>query len=248
MQKPWELKTETVRDADKFPTFIIFCEDAICEPEYFKFFETDLIKINPIGNQKNGFKNIKNTINYCCDKGIKKYNGDTLMSLDSDIFVWCVYDRDQSGQSDQAMNDIEFNESIKSAQSNGINVAWSNDAFELWILLHFEDVDVSEDTKHREYYYTRLTDIFKNLPSNNKDLQDALKHPSFNYKRDLKSKNNFRNIVRKEIENKIENAISRAKTLEDIHNVNNTPYHEQCPCTKAHHLALELLKHGKKSI
>lgn len=33
----------------------------------------------------------------------------------------------------------EFDEAIRTAERKGIKIAWSNDAFELWILLHFEN-------------------------------------------------------------------------------------------------------------
>ena len=36
---------------------------------------------------------------------------------------------------------IEFDESINLAENKGIKVAWSNDAFELWVLLHFEKAE-----------------------------------------------------------------------------------------------------------
>ena len=57
--------------------------------------------------------------------------------------IWCVYDRDkEETPAKLSKGNISFDESIKTANSNGIKVAWSNDAFELWILLHFEEIDV----------------------------------------------------------------------------------------------------------
>lgn len=44
--------------------------------------------------------------------------------------VWVVFDKD---------NFEDFDEAIKLANSEDINVAWSNTCFELWILLHFQD-------------------------------------------------------------------------------------------------------------
>jgi len=44
--------------------------------------------------------------------------------------VWCVFDRDSFP--------IEhYNRAFQIAPQNGIKVAWSNEAFELWYLLHF---------------------------------------------------------------------------------------------------------------
>ncbi len=44
--------------------------------------------------------------------------------------IWCVFDRD-----DQSVGD--FNGAIQRAESQGLRVAYSNQAFELWYLLHF---------------------------------------------------------------------------------------------------------------
>lgn len=46
---------------------------------------------------------------------------------------WLVFDKDDYSK-------VEINGTISSAQANRINVAFSNESYELWILLHFEDV------------------------------------------------------------------------------------------------------------
>ena len=45
--------------------------------------------------------------------------------------VWCVFDRNDFPKED-------FNNAIKNAREKGIQIAYSNEAFELWYLLHFE--------------------------------------------------------------------------------------------------------------
>jgi hypothetical protein len=95
-------------------------------------------------------------------------------------------------------------------------VAWSNDAFELWVLLHFEDIDTTDiNCEKRTFYYDKLTNIFLQMPKPNADLtkvQEYLK--SRGYKEMLKSKNNFLNIVRPSITPHTYTAINRAKDLE----------------------------------
>ena len=46
--------------------------------------------------------------------------------------VWCVFDKDDS-PADQ------FNAAVSRARSQKLRVAYSNQAFEFWLLLHFED-------------------------------------------------------------------------------------------------------------
>jgi len=250
MIKPWEIKSSDIRVADNLPTFIIFCEDEVSEPTYFKFFETTKIKVNPIKKQDSKITNVIKTICYCQSNGLMQEN-DGLMFLETEnIQIWCVFDRDiETNALEIQRENISFDESIVIANEKGFNVAWSNDAFELWILLHFEDVDLTNtEHKKRDFYYKRLTEIFKNLPDKNQNLINALKHGTFSYKKDLKSENNFRNIVRTEITGKTNDAITRAKIIEEHHTLLNLSNHDKSPCTLVHHLVEELIRLGGKTI
>jgi len=246
-KQPWDLRDTDKRESNTKPTFIIFCEDEVCEPIYFKYFETSAIKVNPIKNQKSGVDNVFNAINYCEGNELMERRGGLLQFKDNKgANVWCVFDRDKS---ESSYDDNRFDESIETAERKGINVAWSNDAFELWILLHFEDVDPDlPENKLRKTYYDRLTDIFKNLPKKNEDLVKALSHTSFGYKKDLKRETNIRQIVRPELIPNTHLALQHAKTLEAFHATPNKPNHEKAPCTTVHHLVEELLKFGGKEI
>lgn len=240
MIEPWNIKKEDTRKADSLPTFIIFCEDEVSEPIYFQYFETSRIKVNPIKNQKSKIDNVFKAICYCEKNGLME-SKDGLLCLQSDLAqVWCVFDRDiESNDSEIQKGNISFDESIETAINKGFKVAWSNDAFELWVLLHFEDVDLAnENFKQRKTYYDKLTDIFKSAANPNQDLVDALKHQSFSYKQDFKHENNFRNIVRNEIIGKTKEAIIRAVHLEEYHATVNIHNHDKSPCTMVHHLVL----------
>ena len=70
MDEPWNIKHKDIRRADSLPTFIIFCEDEVSEPIYFKYFETSLIKVNPVKNQKSKIDNVINAICHCIDRGL----------------------------------------------------------------------------------------------------------------------------------------------------------------------------------
>ena len=45
--------------------------------------------------------------------------------------VWAVFDKDEFD---------DFDEAISLAENKNINCAWSNESFELWLLLHFKDI------------------------------------------------------------------------------------------------------------
>jgi len=250
MNEPWDIKSEDTRQADSLPNFIIFCEDEVSEPIYFKYFETSLIKVNPIKNQKSKTDNVLKAICHCKDHELMECKDGSFYLQSENTQIWCVFDRDFEDTAPKILlGNTSFDESIKTALSNGFKVAWSNDAFELWVLLHFEDIDLSNERyQNRETYYDRLTEIFKSLPNPNEDLIKAIKHLTFNYKQDLKKENNFRNIVRNEIVGKTKDAIKRAKDIEAHHSTLKKPNHEKSPCTLIHHLVEELIRLGGKEI
>jgi hypothetical protein len=250
MKEPWNIKTDDLRKADSLPTFIIFCEDQVSEYIYFKYFETPTIKVNPIGGQKSKMDNVIRAIAHCVSEDLMDYVDGIPMIKSKDTQIWCAFDRDiEEDLSKKAQGDISFDEGIFTAISRGIKVAWSNDAFELWVLLHFEDVDPSDKAcENREYYYERLTRIFKNHRNPLDHLKKALVHKTFSYKTDLKQEMNFRNIVRPDMISRTQDAISRAARLADHYAALGLPTHRKVPCTLVHELITELLRVGGKEI
>ncbi|MDR0880161.1 MAG: RloB family protein [Clostridioides sp.] len=65
------------------------------------------------------------------------------------IHVWCVFDKDDF---------VDFDGAIKQANKNGINVAFSNQAFELWFLCHYMYID---GKMNRNAYYSQLSRYMK---------------------------------------------------------------------------------------
>ena len=250
MNEPWNFKKSDERHEDSLPNFIIFCEDEVSEPIYLKYFETSKIKINPIKKQLSKIDNVLKAITYCTETGLLISKNGISCIHDENTHVWCVFDRDiEEEHSKIQLGNISFNESIKSAMASGLKVAWSNDCFELWILLHFEEVSVTDESyKNRNTYYERLTEIFTSISEPNEDLVKALQHGSFSYKQDCKSENNFRYIVRSEIVGRTRAAIERSKALEKHFSEINCHNHEKSPCTLMHNLVEELIKFGEKEI
>ena len=70
--------------------------------------------------------------------------------------VWAVFDRD-SFKADS------FNSAILKAAANGIECAWSNQAFELWYLLHFHNrVTPMHRDEYKKAIETAINDKIKN--------------------------------------------------------------------------------------
>ena len=236
---PWELRSDDSRIEDKLSTFIIFTEDKVSERVYFKSFETGNVKVNAIGNQKSKIANVTNAIKHCQDNTL--FDDNDKISEEG-IQVWCVYDRDRSFDSNEAdKNDISFNASLLIAESHNIKVAWSNDCFELWVLLHFEDVECTE-VLLRDIYYNRLTKIIEANEELCKNFSKAIETGHYNYKECFKHERNFKEYILSELQQaeRRTRAIERADKLEQQH-LSKKHIHEKCPCTMVHYLVKELL-------
>lgn len=104
-----------------------------------------------------------------------------------------------------------------------IHIAYSNECFELWLLLHFEQVDEST-ILHRDEIYQRLEEAIKN----NVD-------PSFNY---VHGDSRIINIIW-ESGNKAK-AIENAERLNSYHTDHNTAPIDANPNTLVYKLVKEL--------
>jgi hypothetical protein len=113
--------------------FLIVCEGEKTEPNYFRAFRVPTAKVVVRGLGSNTLRLVAEAIE--------------LRSMDEWDQVWCVFDRD----SFPAQN---FNEALALAERHSIRVAYSNEAFELWYLLHFHYYQAAIS---RTEYCTRLT-------------------------------------------------------------------------------------------
>ncbi|WP_293338169.1 RloB family protein [Microcoleus sp. CAWBG58] len=151
--------------------FLIVCEGEKTEPNYFRSFpvDTKVIKLDIKGEGKNTKSLVEKAIEL---KNDSEYD-------ESDRF-WCVFDRDINGKnSNDAQN---FNAAMTLAKNNGIKVAYSNDAFELWYLLHFHFYNNGISRKDYQNMLTKLLghEYQKNSETIYEELknkqQDAIKH------------------------------------------------------------------------
>jgi hypothetical protein len=100
------------------PTILIVCEGKNTEPSYFLHFKLTSAKIKAIGKGYNTLSLVNQAIELQ-----QKGNYDQ---------VWCVFDKDNS-------SDVSFNKTIELAAYKDFGIAYSNQAFEYWLILHFED-------------------------------------------------------------------------------------------------------------
>lgn len=235
--EPWEFRTDDKRDPDTKKVFIIFCEDGAVEPAYFNLFKRSDLQISAIGDAKQHHAQVDYATEYFRKNNLIEINevGNEVLKIDEGAQVWCVFDRDREPNDGK---DSAFNDSIIAANAKGIKTAWSNDDFELWVLLHFEDVNVNDVSyQSRSKYYERLTVVLRESYPNDR----MFNHDRFDYYQSMKSKNKFLRYTYQIMKDKINDAIGRAEVLEQFHAIPIKPAHLQCPCTKVHHLVKELM-------
>ena len=127
-------------------TFLIVCEGEKTEYYYFTCLREDLksnnIKIKVKGEGQNTLSLVKKAIN------IK--NNEKSASYDQ---VWCVFDKDNYTKE-------QFNQAERLAQKENIKIAYSNEAFEIWYILHFQYLDTATP---RDRYGSILTNQMRKL-------------------------------------------------------------------------------------
>ena len=120
------------------PTILIVCEGENTEPTYFKQFRLSSATIKSVGVGYNTISLVNRAIQMASQRAYEQ--------------VWCVFDKDD-------FPDVDFNDAILLAETNNIRVAYSNQAFEYWIILHLEDHQGGG--MHRKDYNGKINKLLK---------------------------------------------------------------------------------------
>jgi hypothetical protein len=150
-----ELKSNKVSDEREEGTrkeskyYLIVCEGKKTEPNYFNGFKKrlppHLLKtIEATGKGNNTYKVVEQAIQLRAERARKR----STPNFDE---VWAVFDRDNFSADN-------INSAIKLAETENIHCAFSNEAFELWYVLHFQFLNTGI---HRDDYIKILHGIFK---------------------------------------------------------------------------------------
>jgi hypothetical protein len=180
-----------------FKRLLIVCEGGKTEPNYFRQFKATAADIKIVGTGYNTMSLVKEALEL--KKEAKKKNA----PYDE---IWCVFDRD-SFPADNVDN------AWQTAKKKKLKTALSNEAFELWFLLHFDYIDAAlSRNQYQEMLTTRIGRVYqKNDP---------------NIYLDLLSKQDV--------------AIANAKRLLTKYNPRQPA--KDNPCTEVHNLVIELNK------
>jgi hypothetical protein len=102
-------------------SFLIICEGENTEPDYFSEFKVSSAKVEAIGEGKNTISLVNRAFELKKQYLVKGRKFDQY---------WVVFDKDSFSNSD-------FNNAIFMAEKAGFRVAYSNQCFEYWFILHF---------------------------------------------------------------------------------------------------------------
>ncbi|NCI50922.1 RloB domain-containing protein [Sediminibacterium roseum] len=165
MAKKGQLAQKAIRDEVTRPTrlkkytqyILIVCEDSVTERNYFEGFQPlfpdETMYVHSVGTGRDPL-------------GVTQQAVTELKDLEAAIgkevdFVWVVFDVDDAGIDLAKL--ARFNQAISLAGAEGFSVAWSNEVFELWLLLHLEEV-THLPALGREDVYDRLEQAIQAHP------------------------------------------------------------------------------------
>ena len=120
--------------------FLIVCEGEKTEPDYFKAFRMTAATVKAVGQAMNTMTLVSKAIS------IREADQKRKKVYDQ---CWVVFDKDDFPAKD-------FNQAIQFAENNGFRVAYSNQAFEYWFLLHY---NLYTGAIHRNQYKDMLTKL-----------------------------------------------------------------------------------------
>ncbi len=209
--------------------FLIVCEDQKTEPDYFAQFQTRFDSLFPekrtvylesVGTGLNSLGVVERAI-----EERDRLQNEASTHIDH---VWVVFDKDSLDQT--AGNRNRFDAAFKIANKERINVAYSNECFELWLLLHFNEIPANKPLNR----YDDIYPMFENALNEARE-----RHGKGTISYDHKHPNpDVLEAVR--LYGSQEGAIRRARSLDDYHTENAHIPIESNPNTLVYRLVEEL--------
>ncbi|OAZ03922.1 RloB family protein [Flavobacterium succinicans] len=120
------------------PSILIVCEGENTEPSYFNQFRLSSATVKSVGEGYNTTSLVNRAIQLSNEKQYDQ--------------VWCVFDKDDFDEND-------FNNAIQIAEAQNFKVAYSNQSFEYWLILHFDDHQGGG--MHRKDYNDKINELLK---------------------------------------------------------------------------------------
>lgn len=198
--------------------FLIVCEDEKTEPSYFEYFKAqipeDSIYLRSVGVGRDPKGVVLSAIS--------ERNKLALESKKEVDKVWVVFDKDDADEN--ATKIKNFEDAFTIALGEEFEIAYSNEVFELWLLLHFTKIDKNVALPRNKVYEMLQEQIRK-----------TKKYESYAYDHAHPNKKTIEIVF--EIGN-IDNAIKRAELL--FENQKEKKPIDANPSTRVHLLVQQL--------
>lgn len=166
--EPWHLREERKRKKHTVSVRkrYLICTEGKTEAIYFSHYKSSTGPV-VVALDKSDHKVslVKKTIE---ERDIRIQTGEFDQEIDE---AWVVLDRDANPLI--KVDKAHFNRALELAKINNIHVAYSNDAFELWFLLHYQDLWAATHrdqlykilSTHRNEKYEKPLDLYKEIKS-----------------------------------------------------------------------------------
>ncbi|MCD4828181.1 MAG: RloB family protein [Candidatus Cloacimonetes bacterium] len=173
---------------------LIVCNGKMTEPSYFRKFKPGLVHVQFIN---------ASPLNLVKQAALYRNKREKQQGWNFDQ-CWCVFDKDDFTSQD-------FNQAVC---TQDVRIAYSNEAFELWFLLHYDYVN----TAISRHQYIKI--LNRKLDREYKKNDEAMFH-----------------VLR----DKLDTAITNAKRLHDLYEKQTQPA-DRNPCTTVYKLVEILIK------
>lgn len=234
--KAQELKKQDFKrqkeNKNKVPDVIIACEDKVSAPTYFKMIVSKLIEEKIITQDSFVIVNHKHCNPLGVLSDLKKHTSNNGKTYKDFEYKWIVIDRDIERVNGGGHDKEDFNNAMKDAKQLRIDIAYANDSFELWYLLHFD---------------YRTTAILRDeiLEKVIEKLKAKNQHKFVNLDSDNIKEANYTKHIFNELLELQDRAIKNAKKLLESHGTEHNPEADN-PSTTIHRLVELLNKFDKK--
>ncbi len=157
--------------------FLIVCEDENTEPYYFDEFKAlfpkNTLFLETVGTGRDPLGVVQQAI-------IERDKLAELSNKEID-FVWTVFDKDDADENDAKIR--RFEQAFELAEEETIHIAYSNEVFELWLLLHISEVEAGKSIPRKIIYeqlgiLIRKNDKYKEFvyEHGNEDIIEVIKN------------------------------------------------------------------------
>jgi len=196
------------------PRSIIFCEGTKTEPNYLREIVVLINKKYRDYARRNRIE-LKDNIDVVgtgrSTRSLLEY---AVSNVTTDtVDAWLVYDHDDF-PAEQFNETPEMADAVSNKSRVNYKVAWSNECFELWLLLHFIKLEANISRKE---YVKKLKTYIPDYQKSTSDIYSRLK-------------------------DKVDVAITNAKEIEKSYDKGTTPS-KMAPCTIVYKLVEELLSY-----